>query len=266
VPILLRGTSRLGSSFLPRFLLAAAVAAASWLVPEQVRGWVERLYQTRPLQIGLGPEREALVESLRAHTTNEARILWEDRSLARTSSNWTALLPYLTERVFLGGLDAKAGIEHTAGGLVDQSLAGRPVREWTDAQLLDYCESYNVGWVMAWMPATVSRFQSWPTAETLGTLHDQGETGYLFRIRRRPSFALTGMAQVLHADTQRIVLGDVVPYKGRVVLSLHYQAGMRVTPGRVQIEGDQNSPDAIPFVRLLLNEPAARVTITWEMK
>jgi len=266
VPILLRGTSRLGSSFLPRFLLASAVAAASWLVPEQVRGWVERLYQTRPLRIGLGHEREALVASLRAHTTNEARILWEDWSLERTDPHWTALLPYLTGRSFVGGLDALAGIEHTVGGLVDQVLAGRPVREWTDAQLLDYCERYNIGWVAAWSSPTVDRFLSWPAAEPIQALHNQCATGCLFRIRRRPSFAVTGMAQVLHADTQRIVLGDVVPYKGRVVLSLHYQAGMRVTPGRVQIEGDQNSPDAIPFVRLLLNEPAARVTITWEMK
>jgi hypothetical protein len=135
-----------------------------------------------------------------------------------------------------------------------------------DARLQDYCDRCNVGWVVAWSPATVARFRDWPAAELIEELRDRGETGWLFRVRRRPSFALAGSAQWLRADPQRIVLGDVAPYRGRVVLSLHYQAGMRVTPARVQIEGDQNSPDAIPFVRLLLDEPAARVTITWEKR
>ena len=90
--------------------------------------------------------------------------------------------------------------------------------------------------------------------------------GQLFRIRRQHSYALTGSAQWLLADVQRVVLGDVIPYKGRVVLSLHYQTGMRVTPGRIQLEADQTSPDAIPLVRLLLDDPAARVTITWQKR
>ncbi len=49
-----------------------------------------------------------------------------------------------------------------------------------------------------------------------------------------------------------------------VVLSLHYEAGMRVTPGRVQIEREASGDDFIGFVRLRLAEPAECVTITWE--
>ncbi len=138
--------------------------------------------------------------------------------------------------------------------------------EWDDAQLADYCERYNVGWVMTWSEASSARLAAWPAAELLQQFSLDDGNGQLFRIRRQHSYALTGSAQWLLADVQRVVLGDVIPYKGRVVLSLHYQTGMRVTPGRIQLEADQTSPDAIPLVRLLLDDPAARVTITWQKR
>jgi hypothetical protein len=80
---------------------------------------------------------------------------------------------------------------------------------------------------------------------------------------------LTGSADLLRADSRRIVLADVVPRhadgKGEVVLSLHFQSGMRVSPSRVHIEpAETYSPDSIPFVRLSVEEHATRVTITWD--
>ena len=51
---------------------------------------------------------------------------------------------------------------------------------------------------------------------------------------------------------------------GQVVLSLHYQAGMRVRPARVRLEQAVDSQDTIPFVRLRMSEPVGRILITWE--
>jgi hypothetical protein len=248
-------------------LTALAVPALGWyLAPGQLRTWGHSLVRIQPLHIGLDPQQASLVADLGRLTTREARILWEDRPLGRTAPHWTALLPMLTERSFLGGLDPQANIEHAAGGLLDQSLAGRPLREWDDAHLAEYCERYNVGWVMAWSEATITRFAAWSAAEPVQRFTLADGTGQLFRIRRDYSYALAGTARWLHADAQRIVLGEVIPYKGRVVLSLHYQVGMRVTPGRIHLEPDQNSPDAIPLVRLLLDDSAARVTITGQKR
>ena len=53
----------------------------------------------------------------------------------RRSPHWTALLSHLTGRAFVGGLDPEAAIEHTAGGLIDQTLAGRSLDDWKDAEL-----------------------------------------------------------------------------------------------------------------------------------
>ncbi len=105
-----------------------------------------------------------------------------------------------------------------------------------------------------------------------------GPPGCLFRLRRAPSFALIGSARWLGADAQRIILGDVVPYhgdsnkrRGQILLSLHYQEGMRVAPSRVHIESyhietTKLSFDSPPFVRLWVDEPVTRVTITWDKR
>ena len=42
----------------------------------------------------------------------------------------------------------------------------------------------------------------------------------------------------------------MVPEDGKVVLSLHYQAGMKALPARVQVEREIDPYDPIPLVRL----------------
>jgi hypothetical protein len=72
------------------------------------------------------------------------------------------------------------------------------------------------------------------------------------------------------ADADRVVLADVSPAGGEgapgVLLSLHHQAGLRATPGRVKVEPAEvvNPADPIPFVRLRVDGPVSRVTLTWE--
>src|SRR5262249_25536605 len=137
--------------------------------------------------------------------------------------------------------------------------------------------------VVCWSPATCARFRRWNKAEMTATLPpwNTGEPpGCLFTIRLpRYSFALAGSAQWLSADARRIVLGDVVPQhgngdsrKGYVLLSLHYQAGMHVAPSRVHMDGYHLEPGGLPsgpvppFVRLWVEEPVTRVTITWDKR
>ena len=51
-----------------------------------------------------------------------------------------------------------------------------------------------------------------------------------------------------------------------MVRSFHYETGLRVSPGRVQLVRDPDARDPIPFVRLLLPGPVARITLTWEQR
>ncbi len=76
---------------------------------------------------------------------------------------------------------------------------------------------------------------------------------------------LIGSAIWIRADAESIALGDATPKGGQVLLSLHYQEGMRVTPSRVQLQRAESVDDRIDFVRLVIpDQRVARVTITWD--
>jgi hypothetical protein len=267
--------------------LAAAAAGTALLwhaPPPALASWATHLLAAGSLPLGLDADQQAILEAVREHTTFEARILWEDRVTPPLAPHWTPLLTLLTERAYIGGLDPEAGIEHTTNGLCDAVLMGRPLRDWSDEALREYCTRYNIGWVVCWSPAACERLRNWPQARRLATLPPAaaGEPpGGLFAVDREYySFALAGSARWLAADPQRIILGDVAPSRGgsdnhgkkQILLSLHYQAGMRVAPSRVlldsySIERVNSMPgDSRPFVRLWVEEPVTRVTITWDKR
>jgi hypothetical protein len=216
---------------------------------------------TAPLEVGLGPRREALVDAIVAHTGREARILWEDHPDQDRAGRWTALLPVLTDRLYLGGLDPDGSIEYAYPDLVGAKLAGRALAEWSDADLDEFCRRYNVGWVACWTPPAVDRFRAWQGTEQ--TLPIDAGHGCLFTLRPR-AFVLKGQARILRADCERIALADVVPEDGQVVLSLHFQAGLRASPGRVKVEREYDPYDPIPFIRLQVPGPVALITLSWD--
>jgi hypothetical protein len=253
-----------GAAWRGALVAGLALGAGAYAARETVAAVAERCTGTTPLVIGLGPERTAVVEAVTASTGPEARILWEEQAAEREVPHWTALLPLLTGRSFIGGLDPNPGIEHAIPGLTDQMLAGQPVGNWTDAALEGYCRRYNVGWIVCRSAAAVARFNAWSGAHLTGRLSADGPV-YLFSVNR-PSFSyvLKGQAELVHANWHHITLANVVPDDGRIVLSLHYQAGMRASPSRVQIEREQDPHYPIDFVRLRVASPVARVTLTWE--
>ena len=245
--------------------LFLSMAIGLWLGRDFLAPIYTRAVATEPFKIGLGLERQAVVAKLIEATTDEARILWEDRPLPRTAPHWSALLPLLTGRHYMGGLDPDGFIEHSAISFLNQLLDGRHISTWTDQQLEEYCRRYNIGWVVCWTSATVKRFAEWDGVQTSYPLVDD-VAGYLFTLKRSErGYALKGRATLIHADTQHITLGDLVPDEsGIVVLSLHWQAGLRATPSRVEIEREHCGHDPIGFIRLRTASPVARVTLTWE--
>jgi hypothetical protein len=243
-------------------VLAGVLAIPFLLRPGLGHALARHYGSSSPLTLGLGPARQTLIETLITQTHPGARILWEDRPGRAGASQWTALLPLLTGRGYLGGLDPDANVEHAYASLAEQKLAGRPLAEWTDADLEAFCRRYNVGWVVCWSAPAKTRFDAWHAARRTATLQD-GETGGLYTLPPR-SFVLHGRAGVVHADSERISLTDVLPEDGKVVLSFHYQAGLQAQPGRVKVEREADPYDPIPFIRLSMPGPVSRVTLTWE--
>ncbi len=215
----------------------------------------------KPFQLGLTDEQELLVKTIRASTRPDARILWEERP-DHPAPTWTALLPAHTQRAFLGGLDHEAGVDHMFARLSSTHLAGRPLAEWRDAELAEFCDRYNVGWIVSWSPETAGRFRAWSAVEPVVPLRDAGP-GWLLAVRRHASFVLKGKARLVQADAGRIALADVEPQDGELVLCMHYQDGFHVSPGPVSIERVLDAHDPIPLLRLRLPGPILRLTLTW---
>jgi hypothetical protein len=242
-------------------LITVLLGAVGFAAHDTVRALALRCAGTKPLAIGLAPEDQALVEAITQHTTPAARILWEDCCDTATASHWSALLPILTDRAYLGGLDANAGIEHAYPAFVELSLAGRPIGNWRDEELADFCRHYNAGWAVCRSPAAKARFRAWLGTDPVVTLAGS-PPACLFELPPR-SFILKGHARLLSADARHIALADVEPEDGRVLISLHYHPGLRVSPSRVQIEKEPDAYDPVPFIRLRMPGPVARVTLTW---
>jgi hypothetical protein len=221
-------------------------------------------WEVAPLQIGLGPEREEIVRTIRERTTPDGRILWEDRADEPGSGGgWTALLPELTRRPFLGGLCPDVHTDYLYARLAGGRLVNRPVADWTDSELARFCERYNVTRVVCRTPESTARFRQLAGAAVIAEF--PGGAGVLFALDRRASYVLKGRATVAQMDWKRVALTDLEPDEnGVVVLSLHHHAHWRVTPGYAVIERDVDVTDPVPMVRLRLPGPVARVTMTWK--
>jgi hypothetical protein len=226
------------------------------------RVWGDRFLRAAPMQIGLTRDQERLVQWLRTNTDRSARILWEEKTVAKDCSHWTALLPILTGRAYLGGLGPALCIEHSFPRLIDDKLAGQPVARISDTGLQHFCKQYNVGWVVCSSDLSAERFRNWQDAKEVKRAMKSPVA--IFAVRQQHSFVLKGQARSFSADRGRIILTDVFPQDGTVVLSMHFQNGTRATPSRVHVEREPDAQDPIPFVRLRLNGPVARLVLVEE--
>jgi hypothetical protein len=214
-----------------------------------------------PLAVGLRPDQTYLVDLLKKETAPGARILLEDRPNGR-DARWTALLPLLTGRTYLGGIDPDGWIEHSFARLCDNTLAGRSLDDWNAAELDAFCRRYDVGWVVCSSPAAVAKLKESGRAEETRQLP---EGDFAFFVRLKPaSYFLKGRGDIVSQSRDSIVIANVVPEGGVILLSQHHQSGMRAFPARVQVERDVDPWDPIPFVRLRMDGPVDLLTLKWE--
>jgi hypothetical protein len=269
------------------FAVAALVLPAAWLAARwweraafgPLAGWVAvslplvlawtplaAVFELNLAQLprGLTAEQQQLVAAIREHTTPEARILIEEADTSRPGWNWTALLPVLTGRAYLGGIDPEACVEHAFCKMQAGTLNGRPFDDWTPHERAVFCRRYNVGWVVCRSAEAAGWWAQDPAAREVGRYRDGGDV-VLFALDRPRSFVLVGGARWERADRRKVVLTDLEPNEaGEVVLSLHHQPGLRAAPAVVYVDVDKDLFDPIPMIKLRTAGPVSRVTLTWE--
>ena len=89
--------------------------------------------------------------------------------------------------------------------------------------------------------------------------------GILFVLKPQGGgFVMKGRAELVEMDTTHIALSNLVPEGGEVVINLHYIAGLRASPSRVQVDAEPSGQDPIGFIRLKMTEETQRLTLTWD--
>ncbi|MBU6296309.1 MAG: hypothetical protein KJS91_16635 [Planctomycetes bacterium] len=211
------------------------------------------------------PFSKTLCDKLLEYPDHQGRILWEDIP-GDVGNGWAVLLPSSTQKPMIGGLSPVAHIEHMQASLRDGRLAGRSVLDWTDSELGAFIKAYRISFVVARNSDSIGRWSRFADSEIiLKDLNLQNGQGWVvFKLAEQPGIAVVGQARIVHLGSDKITLADVFPENGSVVLSLHYQRGMKVRPGRARIERELDSHDPIPLIRLRLDEPVSRLELEWE--
>jgi hypothetical protein len=220
--------------------------------------FARHLLRQDPLPLGLPDKVQQTVDALQKATTSKARLLFEE---TQATDAWTPLFPFVLERPSVGGLGADARIEHGVARMREGKLAGRSIEEWSDTELADYCRRYNVGWVVCHTKASQARFKKWSVTADSTVLPD-GST--LFTLRRPQSYVLQGKGSLEKIEPDAITLTDLAPVEGTIVLSFHFHPGIRPSADRVRVEKEPQVHDGIPYIRLRLTEPLARLTLRWD--
>src|SRR5262249_31553422 len=155
---------------------------------------IDHVIGTRPLVIGLDRETQAIIDLINANTNSDSRVLIEQNSREQSASCWSALLPVLTNRSYLGGLIPDANIDHAFASLVDENLAGRPISKWSDAELAPFCRRYNIGWVLCCSEGVRARFRRLPSSHEI-VAEASGKHWTLIRLQPG-SYFLKGQGRV----------------------------------------------------------------------
>lgn len=200
-----------------------------------------------------------VVHRLRQHTTDDARILWEE---TKTNAAWAPLLPRMIDRFWVGSLGRAEQVllDPLQVRLVEGSLLSKPMEQWRISDLNALANDWNIGWVVAFHPESILRWKAHPSTEVVAELPNGGR---LFRLNRPFTYCKQGQAQWSFTAPRRLTLTNLVPENGHVVLSLHCHTTMRSMNNKAILEKWQQAFDSVPMLKIRLPGPMERLTIEW---
>jgi hypothetical protein len=242
-------------------LVSFALCLGCWM--ELPYPWLQRwIPKVNEFDVGFTPAQKQFLDRLELETTDTARILLEDRPQRPDSSQWEALLARSTGRIIMGGIDPNHVLEHSRCCYRDGHIGTKPLTEWTEVELQQYFNRYNIGWIVSRTPSSREYWLQQPCVRWIADQPGPTPSWSLFSINREHSYFLRGSGTIARQDCGRIVLTDLVPdTDGKVVLSLHYQKHFRAGPMVLKVEPEFDVHDPIPFLALTVPGGATRVNV-----
>jgi hypothetical protein len=219
------------------FLIATAVL---------IFGFVSR----EDLNADLPREGRLLIEWIKTQTNKDGRILLESSEGSNKNKNnkyfdgfFPALVPYLTQREFIGTRMFTSGL---FAKFVNGVLFDKYVRKYKQEEIERLFELYNISYIIAWSDSSLKKFFSLPDF-----IKFQKRIGdfYVFKVNRNPTFFLKGDGK-LKAQYNSLILNDVRPVDGEIVLKYHWIRGLSLDSGGI-LQEEKVTPGSKGFIKVL---------------
>ena len=231
-------------SWLPQIgivvLLPLFVLTGKEFVDEVSKKPVGRYGKAPPDVNGFGESNKALLQWISENTNQDGRILFET-SLSRVhdGSHIAGMLAYLSKREFIGGPYPYMFFS----GYWDGHVFGKKIQTIAEDTFRQYLDTYNVGWVIAHSPQSISYLNHQPTLNYV----TQIGPSRIYQANRKLSFLISGKGEVssqgysLVVRTQRSDQPIILSY--HYTQALHAEDGSAVSPVYI-------ADDPQPFIKL----------------
>jgi len=199
-----------------------------------------------------------LVEMIKNNTTTKGRILcensdWESGHMY-FGGHFAVLFPDYTGREFVGSEYSTDPMKDSFVSFYDGFLFHEKF-EWYDREKIgEYCDLYNIKWIMCWSPAAVRFIESFP--DYIGKKAQSG-VFRLYEVKRPENYFLKGSGEI-DASINSLKLSNLKPDAGEVIISYHWIKTLKTDP-TVEMKETRYLDDPVGFVRLI--NPPADITI-----
>jgi hypothetical protein len=234
---------------------------APWLLGAALLSFGVNVYQTEStgrlqLRSEILPEIQSIIDWIRADSPKEARVLFEESGdetgFVYDGSYLSSLIALRTDRQLIGGPINLYNDRHHFAELHSGKFLKRDISSFSDDELRNYFNLYNIGAVVAFHPATLRRLQAIPG---LVTVERQVGPVVLMKSNQTLNWFVEGQGQV-SAGLNRLELSEI---KGNtVVLKYHWIDGLHSEPA-TKIEPVKLADDPIPFIKLI--DPPANLRL-----
>jgi len=198
---------------------------------------------------GLGTYSGWILPWLNAHTTKEARVLFEDsKGRVYDGAHILGYYAFQSDREFIGG---PFPFHHFAG-FWDSTLFRKPIGTINVDQMQRYLELYNVGWIIVHSEDSKRYFDSMPGVVPLDGFREIKT----YMVIQPLSFFISGAGRVIERGHNRIVLADLTG--DEIILKYHFVPGLRSDPPATLVPVYRlDDPD--PFLRII--NPPSQLTL-----
>ena len=194
-----------------------------------------------------------LMAYLEKHTTREGRILMEDAGykaggLQYYDSHLPGVIPYLIKREVIGGPEPSVPLIHHFADFTNGRLFTRPIEEYDEKLFLEYMDTYNIRWIVAWSEPSKRVLEGFcPNLLDPLTTVDKFS---IFVVKHPTSYFYKGTGKLI-VELDRIEIWNASA--GEIVLKYHYMDTLKTEPA-IPIERAEILDDPVGFIRIF-NEP-----------